>query len=49
MPHREQGRIVKTKTEARAGTTGQGARWVLVVSTAAVVVIFAILYVHYFV
>lgn len=49
MPHREQGRIVETKTEARAGTTGQGGRWVLGLSTGAVVVIFVILYLHYFV
>jgi hypothetical protein len=49
MPQQEQGRIVETKTEARAGVTGHGVRWILALSIAAVVVIFAILYVHYFV
>jgi hypothetical protein len=49
MPQQEQGRIVETKIEARAGVTGHGVRWVLVLSITAVVVIFAILYVHYFV
>jgi hypothetical protein len=43
------GRVVETGTEARAGVTGHGVRWVLALSTAAVVVIFALLYLHYFV
>jgi hypothetical protein len=48
MPQREQGRIVETRTEARAGVTGHGVRWVLLFGTAAIVVIFAALWLYYF-
>lgn len=48
MPQREQGRTVETATEARAGVTGHGVRWVLVLGTAAIVVIFAVLWLSYF-
>ena len=48
MPQQEQGRIVETATEARAGATGHNVRWVLAVGTAAVIVIFAGLYLYYF-
>ena len=48
MPTREGGRIVETTTEARAGQTGMGVRWVLGVGTVAVIVIFAILWLYYF-
>jgi hypothetical protein len=40
--------IVKTATEAREGVTGQGVRYVLVWSVAAVVVIFGALWLFYF-
>jgi hypothetical protein len=48
MPQREQGRIVETRTKARAGVTGHGVRWVLLFGTAAIVVIFAGLWLYYF-
>jgi hypothetical protein len=48
MPQREQGRIVETTTEARAGQTGLGVRWVLIISTAAVAVIFLVLWLYHF-
>jgi hypothetical protein len=40
--------IVKTTTEAREGVTGQGVRYVLIWSVAAVVVIFGGLWFFYF-
>lgn len=48
MPTREGGRIVETTTEARAGQTGFGVRRVLGVGTAAVIVIFAVLWLYHF-
>lgn len=48
MPSTQQGRIVETKTEARAGHTGVGVRWVLGIGTAAVIVLFALLWFGYF-
>jgi len=48
MPTREGGRIVETTTEARAGQTGMGVRWVLGIGTVTVIVIFAILWLYYF-
>lgn len=44
----ENGRIVETATEARAGERGPSVRNVLVVSTTAVVVLFAIIYLYFF-
>jgi hypothetical protein len=41
-------RIVETKEEARAGTTGHNARYVLAFSTFGVIVTFAIIYLYYF-
>jgi hypothetical protein len=40
--------VVKTATEAREGVTGHGVRYVLAWSTAAVVAIFAALWLFYF-
>ena len=40
--------VVKTTTEAREGVTGHGVRYVLMISTAAVVVIFVGLWLFYF-
>ena len=49
MPHQEHGRIVETTTEARSGETRGHMRWVLWVSTIAVIAIFGYLLLHYFV
>jgi hypothetical protein len=40
--------VVRTTTQAREGVTGHGVRYVLMISTAAVVVIFAALWLVYF-
>ena len=40
--------VVRTTTQAREGVTGHGVRYVLTISTAAVVVIFAGLWLFYF-
>lgn len=48
MPRDENNRIVKTPTEARAGTTGQGVRYVLAFGTVAIVVLFVIVYLYFF-
>ena len=40
--------VVKTATEARQGVTGQGVRYVLFVSTALIVVLFAAIFLYYF-
>ena len=48
MPHQENGRIVETATEARSGETRGHMRLVLIVSTIAVIAIFAYLWLHYF-
>ena len=44
MPRVEDNRIVETTTEARAAVTGHNVRYVLVISTLAVIVLFAIVY-----
>jgi hypothetical protein len=44
MPHVENDRVVETTTEARAGVTGHKVRYVLLVSTLAVIVLFAVVY-----
>jgi hypothetical protein len=49
MPEVENDHVVETPTEARAGVTGHGARYVLAVSTIGVVVIFAVVYLVFFV
>ncbi len=40
--------IVETTTEARQGVTGHGARYVLIISTVAVIVAFVVIYVAFF-
>jgi len=49
MAKREGDRIVETPTEARAGVTGHNARYVLLVGTIGVIVLFAIAYIYYLV
>jgi hypothetical protein len=49
MPHYENDRIVETPTEARAGVTGQNARYVLAFGTVGVIALFAVVYLYYFV
>jgi hypothetical protein len=44
MPRVEENRIVESTTEARAAVTGHNVRYVLVISTLAVVVLFAVVY-----
>ncbi|HEY8273623.1 MAG TPA: hypothetical protein VIG56_03650 [Pseudolabrys sp.] len=44
MPRVEDNRIVESTTDARAAVTGHNARHVLVISTLAVIVLFAIAY-----
>ena len=40
--------VVRSTTQAREGVTGHGVRYVLVISTTAVVVIFGALWLFYF-
>ena len=44
MPRVEDNRIVESTTEARAAVTGHNVRYVLVISTLAVIVLFTIAY-----
>ena len=44
MPRVEGNHIVESATEARAGVTGHNVRYVLVVSTLAVIVLFVVVY-----
>ena len=44
MPHVENDRIVESTNEARAGVTGHNLRYVLMISTLAVIVLFAVAY-----
>jgi hypothetical protein len=44
MPRVEDNRIVESTTEARAAVTGHNVRYVLVISTLAVIVLFAVAY-----
>jgi hypothetical protein len=48
MPERHGDQIIETTTEARAARSGTGTRWVLLIGTAAVVIIFALLWLYYF-
>lgn len=48
MPTVENNRIVETATEARAGETGHGVRYVLGIGVVALIVAFAIIYLVYF-
>lgn len=49
MATRENDTIVANQVEARAGVTGHKARYVLAISTALVVVLFAAIYLAFFV
>ena len=40
--------VVRTTTQARNAVTGQGARYVLMISTAAVGILFAVIWLYYF-
>ena len=44
MPRVEDGHIVESASEARAAVTGHNVRYVLVISTLAVIVLFAVVY-----
>jgi hypothetical protein len=44
MPRVENNRVVESATEARAAVTGHNVRYVLVVGTLAVIVLFAVVY-----
>jgi len=44
MPRVEDNRIVESTTEARAAVTGHNVRYVLVISTLAIIVLFAVVY-----
>jgi hypothetical protein len=44
MPRVEDDRIVESTTEARGAVTGHNVRYVLVISTLAVIVLFAVVY-----
>ena len=45
MPQVEHNRVVENTNEARAGVTGNNVRYVLLIGTLAVIVLFAIVYV----
>jgi hypothetical protein len=45
MPHIENDHVVETTNEARAAVTGHNVRYVLVISTLAVIVLFAVAYI----
>jgi hypothetical protein len=44
MPRVENDHVVESSTEARAAVTGHNARYVLVISTVAVIVLFVVVY-----
>lgn len=44
MPRVEDNHIVESTTEARAAVTGQNVRYVLVISTLATIMLFAVVY-----
>ena len=44
MPRVDDNRIVESTTEARAAVTGHNVRYVLVISTLAVIALFAVVY-----
>ena len=48
MPHVESGRIVETATEARGAKPGIPVLYMLVASTAGVIVLFAAVYLYFF-
>lgn len=48
MPHVENDRVIASATEARAGVIGHNVRYVLVVGTVGVAVLFAALMIYFF-
>jgi hypothetical protein len=40
--------VVRNRTEARSAVTGHGVRYVLMIGTAAVIVLFAAIWLYYF-
>lgn len=48
MPEIQQGRVVETPTEARAGVTGHGVRYVLAFGTLGVIVLFGLVFLYSF-
>jgi hypothetical protein len=40
--------VVRTTTQARDGVTGHGVRYVLLISTLSVIVLFALIWLYYF-
>ena len=48
MATREQGHIVESSTEARAGATGHNVRYVLYAGTTLVVLLFAAVFLYFF-
>jgi hypothetical protein len=49
MPQSDSKPIVESADEARAGVTGNNVRYVLLAGTAGVIVLFAIVFLYYFV
>lgn len=49
MPHVEDNQVFETTTEARAGVTGTGARYVLAISTISLAIIFVGVYLFFFI
>ena len=45
MPHVDNNRIVESTNDARAGVTGHNVRYVLLIGTLAVIVLFAVAYI----
>jgi len=45
MPQVENNRVVESANEARAGVTGHNVRYVLLIGTLAVIVLFAVAYI----
>ena len=48
MPETQDTQVVKPTTEARQGGTGHNVRTVLVISLAAIVLLFGVIYLYYF-
>jgi len=40
--------VVRTTTQAREGVTGHGVRYVLLIGTTAIIVLFAAIWIYYF-
>jgi hypothetical protein len=48
MPERRGDQVIETTTEARAGQTGLGVRWMVILGTGAVIILFALLWIYNF-